>query len=377
MNYHTRWMEQLATQSRVGLALALLAVAAILVVRYAPDRARFPLLVVAGLVYTGLGVLIAGGVLHLTGPWMMTAPPWYDEIFTALIARLPIDRMMTAIAGDVHPPLWYLIEAAAIRLGGGDSVVLLRLPALGFGLLALWLSYRLALALGLGREVAALSIILLALMPGQWYYAQEARMYTLLECAVLLAALGISTRRPWMMAAGMTITLYTHNLGAVYVAILAGLYIWTEGILSVCDLMRGEIRFPAMALQMLRDGLRPLGAIMLAWSPWLAVMLSQANHVGSGFWLPAYNLGGYLSEAARIFLMGAPPALAVNLTLLWVGLWALAVKSPSPQRTFIVALGGGHPSPWPWRLPYGRQYISTGRSCPPCQFSPSAPRRLW
>ncbi len=44
--------------------------------------------------------------------WGLTSSPlWYDEAYTALLAGLPFDRMMTAIIGDVHPPLYYLMVA--------------------------------------------------------------------------------------------------------------------------------------------------------------------------------------------------------------------------------------------------------------------------
>ena len=38
------------------------------------------------------------------------APLWYDENFTLILARLPFEGMIQATAGDVHPPLWYVLE---------------------------------------------------------------------------------------------------------------------------------------------------------------------------------------------------------------------------------------------------------------------------
>ena len=48
-----------------------------------------------------------GILLRIVPIWAQ--PTWYDENFTILLARLPLDRLLQATAGDVHPPLWYLI----------------------------------------------------------------------------------------------------------------------------------------------------------------------------------------------------------------------------------------------------------------------------
>jgi uncharacterized membrane protein len=296
-DYYILWQQQLSVQSRIGLILAAAAANAVLVVRFSLPARRALLLRLAAWGYGALAAviivagLLSGDVTMPTGGLVLHKPLWYDETFTALVSSLPFDRMMTAIAGDVHPPLWYIIEWATVRLLGRSEIAL-RLPAVACAAVAVYLTWRVALALGLRRETAALAAVLLALLPGQIYYAQEARMYMLLQVAVLLAALGIFTRRPRLMAAGMVAALYTHNIGAVYVALLAELYIWVEGVLSIWRLMVGDIKFPKMALIMLRDWLLPLAAVVVAYLPWLAVTLRQARAVNGGFWLPRYDVGG-------------------------------------------------------------------------------------
>lgn len=306
-DYYAIWVEQLAKQSRIGVILAAAAINVILVVRLArPDRRAWLLRLAAGGYVLLAGIILAAGWLSgelpvPTGGLLLHKPLWYDETFTALVASLPMPRMLAAVAGDVHPPLWYLIEWAVVRLLG-HSEAALRLPALLFGVVSAYLTYRLALALNLRQEAAILAAVFLALMPAQVYYSQEARMYTLLQAAVLLAALGIATRRPWVMAAGMTIALYAHNLGGVYVALLVGLHIWIEGLAT----------WPL-----------PLASVAIVYLPWLPITLAQATDVANGFWLPAYDVGGYISEWVRTAIMGAPANVAVPLALLVIGLAAL------------------------------------------------------
>src|SRR5947209_5640849 len=52
----------------------------------------------------------------------------YDETFTAMAARLPIDQLFDFLrTRDTHPPLDYLLRAPFARAGASDLV--LRLPS--------------------------------------------------------------------------------------------------------------------------------------------------------------------------------------------------------------------------------------------------------
>ncbi len=48
----------------------------------------------------------------------------YDETFTAWIARLPtLDRVLGAARSDVHPPSWYVVEWATVKLLGSSAAL--------------------------------------------------------------------------------------------------------------------------------------------------------------------------------------------------------------------------------------------------------------
>jgi len=147
---------------------------------------------------------------------------WYDEAYTAMLARLPLAQMVVATANDVHPPTWYLIEIAFVRLFG-MSEASLRLPSAILGVLAVWLTYRLAKAIipDQGERYALMAAGLMAINPFAVYYSQEARMYALLMVAVLLACLGAVERRAWLLTLGVALTLMSHNLGVIYISFIA------------------------------------------------------------------------------------------------------------------------------------------------------------
>lgn len=202
---------------------------------------------------------------------------WYDEGFTALIARLPIGQAWTAIQGDVHPPFWYALEWVMVHLLG-DSELVLRLPAALFGILSVWLLWRIALVLGFDRRTAFLAGLLGALLPGTLYYSQEARMYTALLFFVLLM-LNAALREGWIVfAIGGIGAVYSQHTGLIYVAAL-GLTILAVRV------YRRQYR---QALYCLAACL----AIAAAWLPWfLFGMLRQFQQVGAGFWLPPITPG--------------------------------------------------------------------------------------
>jgi hypothetical protein len=311
---YDQYLEQLAQQEKMAALLAGAALLVILNVLLLKER-RWLWLAAGGFWASWMGLLIwkAGDVASHWRPirlgFLMNSPLWYDETFTWAVARLPIDRLLAATAGDVHPPTWYLIEHVIIRVLG-DEPWALRFPSLLLGIFSLWLTYRLALALGYKRRPAVWSVAVLAALPGWVNYSQEARMYALLQAAILVAALGIYADRTWMMAVGMAAALWTHNLAFVPVGVLAALALWRawgDRTRLTATIIYGAVAF-------------------CAWLPWLRVMVRQAMDVADGFWVPDYGVGGYLFETSRVaLLINQPDSLETHAFLLFCGLVALVI----------------------------------------------------
>jgi len=224
------------------------------------------------------------------------APLDYDESFTALITRLDPVRIVQATAGDVHPPLYYLL-IAALRPILGDSEAALRFPSLIFAGLAAWMAYRIA-RMHLREADARLVGVIVALLPGLVRYSHDARMYSLLAALLLAAMWGALSGRWRVYAFCMAGALYTHNYAGLY--LVAFLPFWSRD----------------------RRGVAASALAIVLWLPWAVVGVSQQlAHVGAGFWIQPLTI----PRLAEPFLMlgtgySAPPALTILLLALAFGL---------------------------------------------------------
>ncbi len=191
-------------------------------------------------------------------------PLWYDETFTAYVARLPYGQVGNAmLQGDVHPPLWSSLEWLA-KFAVGQSEAALRLPALAFGVLAVLLSYRLVLALGLGRRAALLTGLLVAVLPAHLYFSSEARAYTLLTCLALGMVIAVLEDRPPLFILCGALSGWTHNLGYIYLGVLA----------------LAALFYHRQPRWLLAVGLA--GATGALWLPFLPLQLRDISH---GYWI--------------------------------------------------------------------------------------------
>jgi len=162
---------------------------------------------------------------------------WFDEAMSVHWARSDVSRILHVsmnLVEDRLPPLYYLL-LHGWRLVFGDSEVAFRLPSVLLGVSLVAVMYRLVRD-SLGRQVALLTGVLIALNPFLVWYSQEARMYALAvfvaACTTgsFLAALRAFERKgvtlPHWVAYGVCVVigLYTH----LYTALLVpahGLYL--------------------------------------------------------------------------------------------------------------------------------------------------------
>jgi len=167
-----------------------------------------------------VAVMIMVGAI-LRGWRVFLAPPWYDEAFTVVLARLPFIQMIQATRGDVHPPLYYALVSA---LDG----VYIRAFSVVCSVVALFVFWLVLRRLGMGTGGRLLALALLAFSEPQLWYAGEARMYAWMELLVLSIWLAILTRRWWVMGVLSALLLYTHNYAPLYLAVLAMVALFGE-----------------------------------------------------------------------------------------------------------------------------------------------------
>ena len=157
-----------------------------------------------------------------------------DEIFSRHMALLSPSNEITAIRDDlVHPPLYYFLLQTTTRLWGASPDGI-RGFSLLCGIASIGLIALLGCTLPDSRFTGLLAAALLALNQTHLFYSQEARSYAWYTLLVLLLVLWVwrvtrlsgspPSLRHWMVGILlMTMLVYTHYVGAVYVgcAVLA------------------------------------------------------------------------------------------------------------------------------------------------------------
>lgn len=238
------------------------------------------------------------------------APLWYDENFTLILARLPFERMIAATAGDVHPPLWYLLEWSIYHLAPDLPAWIIRLPSLTFSLLALYVFDQLCGDMRIPPRVRVLSFALMAVLPFQIWYAQEGRMYAMLEFLVLFTLL-TGTRRQWIAFTLSSIAmLYTQNYALFYLGIICV-------VLMVLDI--------ESTAQVITAGL----ISALAYAPWAMVVMEQMSAIEGRYWIMDAGPGAVLNAiykqfwASSMLEQGVITSHVVTFALLIIGVWSL------------------------------------------------------
>lgn len=311
----------LQSQVSQGYLTWLLAVA-ILVILLDYAARRFPWRPLPFPIHLPLwSILLLGALLRLP---TLLEPFWYDETFTAQLARLPFAQMWQVMLSDVHPPWWYILSWFNARLLG-DSEVALRFPAFIGGLVLIYLVWRVAGNFGLNPQERSLAALLIALFPAMIYYSAEARPYSLLACGVVGMMICIQEFRPRLFLLAGLHTMASHNLGYFYFATLTLYALW-------CYQRWGAYRgrwahFTALA-----------GAVGGAWLPFA---LLQSRDISDGFWIPPLDLGGMLLPLTQMTTGWRMDATALLVSIgLFGGLCLWALRNWRVEKLWwLVALG--------------------------------------
>lgn len=297
--------------------------------RAQPSLLSWERLGLAAILFTGLVLRLA--FLDHKGLWL-------DEAVT--LSKAMAHPSTIVIAHDeAHPPLYYLFMHFWVMLG--QSEVILRLPSVIFGTLALPFLYGLSRE-WIGKEGALLATALLAVSPLHIWYSQEARMYSLVPLLALVAAFCT------------TQAIRGQGLGYWIGAILAALAAIYTDYSAVIGLWLGNLAFLALAsyIPELRSQLRAWalahGVLLLGYLPWLPLLGQQAR----GF-IPS-QLDVYTTVISRLLHVNTTlehwqivllTGVALALLLLGLAWWhgarviAWLVRQQWVSWAFIAALG--------------------------------------
>ena len=157
------------------------------------------------LVLTALSVTLRTGALD--------AGYWIDEAIAVGIASHDPGEIPGLLRQDGSPPLYYLLLHGWMTLVG-DGEAATRALSLLFAAAAVPAAWW-------APAAAAARAAIVAVCPLLTYYAQEARMYTLVAVLSLVATAAFVRRRPVVLAVALTLLLYTHTWGVFLFAAFA------------------------------------------------------------------------------------------------------------------------------------------------------------
>ncbi len=188
-----------------------------------------------------------------------------------------------AVEDQIHPPFYYLIARGWMQIFGSSITASRSLPAL-LSLFSLPLMYSLALELFESHEIALLATTLIAISPFSILFAQTARQYSLFTVFIILSSYllikAIRSNRAifWVLYSFASVFgLYTHLLFSLTLTSQAA-YIF---LLSSSP-TNSRYRPSKILLKFLIS----FAIIILAYSPWIGVVLTDYQHVkGTIYWM--------------------------------------------------------------------------------------------
>lgn len=299
-----------------------------------------------------LGLLLLGFGLRV---YQLPAQSlWYDEGVSWYLTGKSLPALTVWTADDIQPPLYYYLLWGWTRLAG-TSEYALRFPSVFFGMISvplLWVTARQLL----GKRASWLASLLLALSPLHVYYAQEARMYTLLTFLGLLSSYlllrllknqspNLQSSLTWAYVLSAVAALYTHYF-AFFLLAAHTLYALYTGWLQIRA--AGKSRPGTSASVLTLTSLAIPIAIVVLYLPWLPFLLTRYG-IDTSYWPGSLQIGELALKMFVAFSLGETVTEEVGIWLavgygiiLLVGLVALVgnegrVKSnEGPERNHLI-----------------------------------------
>ena len=209
----------------------------------------------------------------------------FDEGWTSYAIHHSWRAIWAVLAPDNHPPLYYIgVKAFADLAGYGDFPV--RFFSVMCGMILVVGLYALGRRLG-GEAMGISAALFAASVPSFVYYAQEARMYSLMMALAVFSSYSLlyvledqEVRRWWALyVVASSAMLYTHYLAVLLLVAQNALWLgWNLGALAA----RRERRWSLFGRRALRWSWGQV-AILGLYLPWLPTAVRQVR-IGQGTW---------------------------------------------------------------------------------------------
>jgi|WetSurMetagenome_2_1015567.scaffolds.fasta_scaffold04742_6 mannosyltransferase len=151
---------------------------------------------------------------------------WLDEAATHVFTQQSIGEYWQLLSslGEVHPPLFYLVEKLVLPFGSSEFLYRL-FPAL-FGIATIPLFYLAGKKMA-GSTVGILMAVLITFSPFHIQYSQDARMYTMLlfittiALILYLEAIKSNDRKYWVLFGVVSaLAIWTHFMAFIFIGVL-------------------------------------------------------------------------------------------------------------------------------------------------------------
>jgi uncharacterized membrane protein len=213
-------------------------------------------------------VLILGFVLRihkLTDSYI-----WRDEAYSWSTIHYGFNEIFNITKWDTHPPAYSYLLFLWTRVFG-ETPFGLRTFSLLFGMLAIFLMYKLAFKQTKSYWIASITALLVAVNPELVIYSQEARSYS--EFLAITVGLfyilsdKLNSKRIVLGSLLALIALYTHSL---FLLVIPLIFIWHWFFYGKNNL---------------KSVLTLFGLTILGYLPYLTILKQQTKDKGADFWL--------------------------------------------------------------------------------------------
>lgn len=211
---------------------------------------------------------------------------WLDEFYTFSRVDCSLTYTLTDLLESPFPPLYYLMMNIWVKIFG-ISAIALRFPSAIFSTLAIFIIFKLAKEL-YDEEVGLLSAILLCVSPYSIYYAQEAKMYSMLWFLGAVSFLFLyryvkSNKKKDLFIYVITtvLSIYTMYIGILFIIVSNITFLWLAKIKRIKIWLLGQL------------------VIILLYIPWMHRFFYHSIYRPHMSWIPKTN--NYLGYIINMF----------------------------------------------------------------------------
>lgn len=221
-----------------------------------------------------LALAILGLAFCLQVTHLQTQSLWLDEVITVVRSGLSWPAMISDLMETRnHVPLYFALMHGWQHLGHSEWLV--RFPSVIWGVLGVGAVFALAREIG-GERVALFSAFLLAISPLYTWYAQDARMYTML--AFLATASALCLLYAWKSNRWQDWLWYALCAGAALLThFFAAIVLFTQSAFLILQFRQEPARFRNWVLAMIGPG--------IVYAVWLTPIVTSGGFAPAGPWI--------------------------------------------------------------------------------------------